>query len=58
MHLKLFSKAQFKKDQKQLVTSEKVTNETENIELDKGILKEKYISLEQRQKIIDNPRLI
>ena len=38
--------------------SETVTNEAENIELDKEIPKERYISPEQRQKIIDDLRLI
>ena len=35
-----------------------VTNEEENIGLDGEIQKEKYISPEQRQKIIDDLRLI
>ena len=38
--------------------SETVTNEAENIELDKEIPKERYISPDQRQKIIDDLRLI
>ena len=38
--------------------SETFTNEAENIELDKEIPKERYISPEQRQKIIDDLRLI
>ena len=35
-----------------------VTNEEENVELDREIHRERYISLEQRQKIIDDLRLI
>ena len=35
-----------------------VTNEAENIRLDREIPKERYIFLEKRQKIIDNLRLI
>ena len=42
----------------QLNSSEKVTNETENIGLDTEIPTERYISQEKRQKIIDNLRLI
>ena len=39
-------------------TSETVTNGTESIEHDKEIPKERYISPEKRQKIIDDVRLI
>ena len=39
-------------------SSETVTNETENVEQDKEIPKERYISSEKRQKIIDDLRVI
>ena len=39
-------------------SSETVTNEAKNIGIDREIPKEKYISPEKRQKIIDDLRLI
>ena len=39
-------------------SSETAANETERIEHGKQILKERYISPEKRQKIIDDLRLI
>ena len=37
---------------------ETVTNEQDNIGLDKEILKERYISREKKQKIIDDLKLM
>ena len=66
MHLKLLQKEQFKKHQKQLVISleiklliklqESPKNNSETNE--EEILRERYISPEQRQKIIYDLRLI
>ena len=39
-------------------SSEAVTNEAKNIGIDREIPKERYVSPEQRQKIIDDLRLI
>ena len=50
MHLKQFQRDKFKKQQMQLVIW-LVINVTK--EIDKEILKERYISREQRKKIVD-----
>ena len=50
MHLKQFQRDKFKKQQMQLVIW-LVINATK--EIDKEILKERYISREQRKKIVD-----
>ena len=46
------------KASKTLPQNSSVTNKQENIGLDREIHRERYISPEQRQKIIDNLRLI
>ena len=70
IHLKFLKKELFKKQQKQLVTrlviksliklqkiSKQNNSETVTNEHDKEIPKERYISPEERQKIIDELRL-
>ena len=70
IHLKFLKKESFKKQQKQLVTrlviksliklqkiSKQNNSETVTNEHDKEIPKERYISPEERQKIIDELRL-
>ena len=72
MHLNLFQKEWFNKQQKKLVIYMQMkllielkvskvspqNNSEENIEHDTEIYRERYISPEQRQKIIDDLRLI
>ena len=72
MHLKLLQKEQFKKQHQQLVIWLVIKlliqfqkfqktlkqNNSETIKNDKEIPKESYISPEDRQKIIDDSRLI
>ena len=67
MHLKLLQKEEFKKQKKQLVIGNKSANKitkkspqntSETVENEIGMRKGRYISSDQRQKIIDGLRLM
>ena len=54
MHLKLIQKVSRTSPQ---IKSKTVTNETENIGVDRDIPNERYIAPEIKQKVIDNLRI-